>query len=346
VSLDPPFPLSHQGPDGRGRDPQVGNDVALNQGPDPPGIRVVGGSLIEDHCRPQEGGAKDLPGPHHPAHVGIPEENVALPQVKGVGQVLGRLDGKTGVDVDGALGPAGGPRGIDQHHRVVGLRDNGVKDVGLAGQGVVPLHIPALNPGHVNAQPRHHDHPLHRGALGKGGFGHHLHLHGPTAAVEPISGDEDPGAGVSQPGGNGPRPIAGEDGDEHRPNLGRRQQGDGGLWDHGHEDADPVLPTDPHVPQGIGQAVDGAEELAVGVGGGLAVLPLPDQGRPMGGHLVSGPLIHTVVGDVHLAVHKPAGPLHPAGIVLHLGKGGVPLDIQIRHHRLPEPGGVGRRPVH
>jgi len=86
----------------------VGNAVALNQRPDPPGIRVVGGSLIEDHRRPQEGSAKDLPGPHHPAHIGVPEEDISLPQVKGVGQVLGRLDRKAGVDVDGAFGLAGG----------------------------------------------------------------------------------------------------------------------------------------------------------------------------------------------------------------------------------------------
>jgi len=89
--------------------------------PEPIGTGRVRGAFVEHHRGPVQQAAEDQPGPHHPADVGVPEDDIALPHVEAVGHVLRRLQGKAGVHVDRTLGFARRTAGVDQQQRRLGL---------------------------------------------------------------------------------------------------------------------------------------------------------------------------------------------------------------------------------
>src|SRR5690606_5428489 len=96
------------------------------------------------------------PGAHDPTHVGCPHEPVAGMDVGEERPLLGDLHGESAVDVHRAFGPAGGARGVGDHHRVLGVDREGVCRLGT--QHVGPGDVPSFGPGRVVAPGvAHHD---------------------------------------------------------------------------------------------------------------------------------------------------------------------------------------------
>ena len=64
---------------------------------------IIGRAVVEHHRRAEQQRAEDEPRPHHPAHVGDPEERFVGVQVEAVAHVLRGLDREAAVRVHGAL---------------------------------------------------------------------------------------------------------------------------------------------------------------------------------------------------------------------------------------------------
>ena len=110
----------HQGADGRGRYAQVGDAVALDHLPDAPGVRVVRRAVVHEQGSAEHQRAAYGPRPHHPANIGVPEEDVARLHVEAVRQVLRALDREAAMRVLRPLGLARGARGVYDHIQLLG----------------------------------------------------------------------------------------------------------------------------------------------------------------------------------------------------------------------------------
>ena len=247
--------------------------------PQPAGIRPVGRALVHHEPGAEQERAADRPRTHHPAEVGEPAQRVAGPQVERVGEVLGGLDREAAVDVDRALRPAGGPRGVDDHVRGLGvgrgdLVVTGRRRVGVAGVGAGselagradradrlasrpvhrPFHVSAG--GHRDGQARRteapddDDRPYRR----RGGdrlVGHRLELDRRAAAQEAVGGHEVGRLERGQASGDGRRRVAAEDRAEDGPEPAEREHDDRRLREHRQEDADPAALAHPERRRGV-----------------------------------------------------------------------------------------------
>src|SRR5207248_4075438 len=122
-------------------------------------------------------------------------------------------DGEPTVGVDGAVGPARGPRGVDDHPRVLGVQAGGRHLVGLVFDEHVPGLVAAVGPGDVAADPALHDAVLDRLGVDQRAVGHLLHRHHLAATVEAVGADQHLGLTVVEPAADGPGPVAAEERD-------------------------------------------------------------------------------------------------------------------------------------
>ncbi len=176
----------------------------------------------------------------------------------------------------------------------------------LAGDEVVPPHVPALGPGDLLTGTAHHQHVLDvvdladrlvHGRLERG------RLAAPVAAV---GGDDDLGVRVLDPGRERVRREAAEDDRVGRADPGRGQHRDRGLRDHRHVDGDPVALAHAQLQQGVGGPGDLVLQLRVGDRAAVAGLTLEVDGDTVpvpGLHMP----VHAVVRDVQRAVLEPLG---------------------------------------
>ncbi len=99
--------------------------------------------------------------PGDPADVGGAPEHVALGlDVENRMHRVGTLGEIAAAGVHDALGLARGARGVEQEQRVFGVERLRGVFCGRGIDGVVPPHIAALIPGHVNSRAPHHQHVL------------------------------------------------------------------------------------------------------------------------------------------------------------------------------------------
>ena len=220
------------------------------------GSGIVRRALVDHERRAEHQRPADRPRPHHPAHVGQPEERVVLLNVEEVRHVLRALDREAAVDVDRALGLAGGARGVDQHVRVFGLgqRRSRSPATGQARPHATRRRAPRAR------EPRW---PTRRTTsvcwtfrrLGGRGVGGLLHRHDLAAPVEAVGRDKHLRAAVLQPCGHRIGAIAGEDGHVDRAELSAGQRRRDDLRDHRQIDADPVALADAKAGERVGGLV-------------------------------------------------------------------------------------------
>ncbi|BEK84537.1 hypothetical protein NSK11_contig00092-0024 [Nocardia seriolae] len=119
--------------------------------------------------------------------------------------------------------------------------------------------------------------------------------------------------------------------------AGAGEHGHDGLGDHGHVDGDAVTGHQAQTGQVVGGARDLGQQFGIGDGAGIARLALP-----MDGDLLAAPVqhvpVHTVVGDIQLAVREPLGEGRVTP-VQDLGEGLMP--VQPLRLFGPEPIAIG-----
>ena len=332
----------HQG----GGESDLGQAPALGHRPDATGVRVVGGPLVEEAGGAEEAGAEDQPGAHHPAHVRDPVDQVPRADVESEAHVLGRLHRESAVGVDGSLGAARGPGGVEDHHPLLRLRVVGGALRRLVRHQPVPPVVPSV--AHVDGipgVPQDQDRADLR-QPGEGGVGDRLQGDRCALAGEAVGGDQGRGAGVGEAGGDGSGAEAGEQGKDHAADADHRQQGDDDLRRHRQQEADAVPGPDAQGPQGVGAASDLGRQLRVGERPHLARLRLGDhRGSPraLGG---LEPAVEAVDGDVHAPAGAPAGEGGPpAQVDDAIVRGGEP-EAQEPQDRLGEAGHIAGGPGH
>jgi len=312
-------------------------------GPQPVRRRVVGRAFVHDERRAAQQGSGDRPGTHHPAQVGDPEEPIPGPQVEDVGEVLRGLDRETAVDVDGALRPAGGARGVDEHEGRLGVGLGRLAQRLHRGirQRFVPPDVPPRLPGQLPeslAEPPHDQYLAHRGCRGHGRVGGLLQPHDPPATAETVCRDEQGRLAVGQARGHGGRAVPGEDRREDRLELAQRQHRDGRLGQHRQQDPDAVAGTNAMRLKHPGGEVHGPPQLLVGVAPDVAVLTLPGDGESL--RITGRTTIDGRRSVVEGAAAPPARPLHAAGEVQRGRRPALPVERQVVRGRRPEPGRI------
>ena len=220
--------------------------MARQPAPKSVGRGVVGRAFVEHQLGAEQQRTGDCPRTHHPAEVGEPEQAVAGPEVEAVGQVLRALDREAAVDVDGALGPAGRARRVDDH-------------VGRLGVGLRRRRGAAGASGSAISVDHQRSRPSTQASCGASGLSRPttsivldgrrlcdcgvrglLHADLAAAAESAVDRDKQGGTGVVQPARNRRGRIAGEDRDVDRLQLAKSQYRDDRLWQQRQEDADAV----------------------------------------------------------------------------------------------------------
>src|SRR5215471_20268728 len=84
-------------------DAQGADLMPLHHIPDAIRVGIVGSTLENHHRRAEEGHPDHLPGSHHPANVGYPEEDVISADIEREPQLLGYLSERATMGVHGAL---------------------------------------------------------------------------------------------------------------------------------------------------------------------------------------------------------------------------------------------------
>ena len=166
-----------------------------------------------------------------------------------------------------------------------------------------------------------------------------LHGHGAPAAEESVGNKDGLGATVAEAASDGGGAVAAEQGQDSSAYFDHRQEGDSQFGYQRHVEADGITAADTEAAEGIGAAADFLVKLGVGEGDGSAFLPFKDEcglGRGRG-RLV---LVKAVVDDVHLAADAPAGEGCAVGQVDCLRVGLGEADVEVLHHRIPEPGDI------
>ncbi len=212
----------------------------------------------------------------------------------------------------------------------------GGRVVGLVLHQHVPHLVAAVGPGNVAHHASMHDHLGHGRAADEGAIGGLLHRHHLPAPVEAVSADEHLRLAVLQPGRDRLGAVAGEEGDDHGADLGRRQHRDGHLGAHRHEDADPIAGPDAQPPQRAREAADLYVELAVGEAPHVARLALPDE-RELVVELTVAVAVEAALDDVHARADPPLRPLLAGGEVDHAVVVAVEGDVDVLDGCVPEP---------
>ncbi len=145
--------LLHQEADGGGGDPEVGDAELGADLPKAARVRPVGDTLVEDDRGAEEVHADELPGPHHPADVGDPEEHVVRLDVECVAELLGHLRQDAAVRVDGSLRSARGARGEDHQRALLGVEALGGIRRGASRDEVLPPDVSTRGHGRCRCRP-------------------------------------------------------------------------------------------------------------------------------------------------------------------------------------------------
>ena len=200
---------------------------------------------------------------------------------------------------------AGGPGGVHDVERVLGVEELARVLRGRPADGVVPPDVDVVVPLDVLAGAAYDQHLVDDVRLRARLVHRRFQRRGCPAAVAAVGGDHDPRLAVLEPGGQG---VGGEAPEDHRVGCAdarARQHRHDGLGDHRHVDRDPVALLDAEVGQGVGGLGDLVLELGVGDVPRVA-LGLAD---PVEGDLVTlaglDVPVHAVVRRVDGAADEP-----------------------------------------
>ena len=348
AARDPVVARAHERADRGRRDPDDRQAMPLHHLPDPPRVREVGRAVVEEDGRAEHQAPADDPRPHHPPHIGEPEDRVRRLDVEAVGHILQALDREPALHMDHALGPPGRTRRVDYHVKLFGVRAHAVAAIGLGGDQFVPpdiaLRVPGQPPAALMPQPSVDYHLLDAWRECDGPVRDLFGGDELPAALDAVAGDEDPRVAVLEPGGDGLGAEPGEDRREDGAELADRELGHHHLGNHRQQEADPVALLEPEGAQGVGAAACFLCELPVGEARGLAVLAFPDQRDlvPVGAGGVS---VEGVVDVVEPGADPPRGPRRAPREVEDLRVRLVPLEPQVPDDRVPEAADVGHRPA-
>ena len=329
----------HEGADGRGGGVEDGDLVAGHDVPEAAVVGEVGGTLVHERGGPvAQRAVDDVAVAGDPADVGgAPVDVVVLDVEDAAG---GEVDAGqvAGGGVDDALGLAGGAAGVEDEEQVFGVGRLGPAGVRLAGDGVVPPHVAALDHVHRRAGPLEHDHLLDPADLGDGTVDVGLERDGTAAAVAAVGGDDEAALGVLQAVGDRLAGEPAEDDRVGRADAGAGQHGHGRLGHVGQVDRHAVAPPHAQCLEAVGQPAHVGQQLAVGDLANLRAAAGDRLALPQDGGLVAAALVdlhvQAVLGHVQLAVDEPLGvgrvPLQhaverlaPAERLGHVGPEGV-----------------------
>ena len=199
----------------------MADPVTLGHRPHAAGIRVVGGTVVENRGAAEHQAAEDQQRAHHPAHVRHPHDPLGRADVHSEGPVLRALDRQAGVAMDGAFRPAGGARGVKEEERLVGAHRLG-GDTGRSGQ-VGPGKVAAGLHWHIDAGAGHDHQPLQLRQPSSGLVGNRLHRHRASPTDRAVGSDQHPRVRVGEPLADRFRAEAGEERDRDGAELGAGQ---------------------------------------------------------------------------------------------------------------------------
>ena len=190
MRIGPAVALGEERANGGRRDPEHRNFVALDKIPDAIGIGEIRRAFKEHNRRAKHQSAADRPRSHHPAKIGIPKERVIVMQIEAVRQIVRRLDRKSGMDMQRALGFSGGAGGVNDHIRVIGGGLDCCTGIGRGLHQSGPVVIAPGNP--INTLPcsLEHNYRLDRGYRGKGGIGDRFEIDHCTPPEKAIHGEQ------------------------------------------------------------------------------------------------------------------------------------------------------------
>ncbi len=328
--------VSHEASDKRRRDAEHSHLVLLDHPPQPVRRRMVGCSLVKNHRRAEDERAEDEPGAHHPTHVRVPEHDVIRADVKAVRHVLRRLDRKSAVHVQRALGFAGRARRVDDHQGVLGVQLLGASAVGVVLQEHLPDLVASVRPRNLPHHPPVDDHLLHRWAADQGAVSGLLHGHYLAAAVEAVRADQHLRLTVAQTRRDRLRAVAREQWNDDRPDFRRREHGNRNLGTHRHEDSDAVALPDTHPTERSGKSRSLPVELRIRELADVTRFAFPDD-RGLVPELAVSISIEAAFDDVHPPADPPPGPRfalrHVDNLVVLPREG----DADVLHGGVPEP---------
>ena len=137
------------------------------------------------------------------------------------------------------------PGGVGDHQATLGVQRFGPTFAWLGTKQIVPIEkAPGVRWAWHARAAAGHDHVVNRWASAGGLRGNLLHGDRFAPPLTGIDRDQDLGAGIREPGGDGCRAESGEDRDRDRADLGACQEGDDGLRDHRQEQSDRVALAD------------------------------------------------------------------------------------------------------
>ena len=268
-------------------------------------MREVRRALPEHRGRPRhQRRVHDVAVAHHPADVRHAPENVVVLHVPEVLEVVVRSHHVAAVDVDDALGPAGGAAGVQDVQRVLGVHHlGGAVDAAARHQPVeVGLALAQVLQGQLT--PENDDVFQHVATL-HGLVGDALQVHPVAPAITHVPRDQRLRVGVLDAVAQRAHAEAGVHHAVDGADAGAGQHADGPLRRQGHVDDHPVPLAHAQGFQPVGEPVHLLRQPGVGVDLLGAVLAQPDERRlvaPLGGQVP----VQRVVGDVGLAAHEPA----------------------------------------
>ena len=341
--LHPLVPQADEEADGGGGDPEGGDLVALDDLPQAVGLGPVRRPLVDEVGPPVALDPDELPGAHHPADVGEPEEEVALPEVHGVADLFSHGGEAARVGVDRALGLSRRARGVEDEGARLGGKALGLGLLRLPRGELPPGDVASRLHGNGQAGARADHHLFHRGPQ-REGLVHRFLDRGLLSPPEsPVRSEEEARPGVGQALGHSLGAEAREDGDRRHPRLEAGEHGHHRLGNHGHVDPREIARLHPHGPHGARQAGDLGGERPVGEPAHLTAVPLPDEEGPLpppGGEVP----VEAVQGDVGFAPCEPLRPGKAPAQVQELVVWLVPVEVHVFEEGGPEPADVLDRP--
>ncbi len=251
---------------------------------------------------------------------------------------FGGLRQRAGVRVDGALGPAGGARCIEQQRRRFRIERQGFAPLRLARHEIVPPDIPAGGPWDVAALVAEDDHLFHRAPLRQRLIGFGLQRAPPPAPLRKIGGEQHLGARILKTHRGGAISETGKDRHRDQAQLETCVQDYDHLRHHGHIQRDALAGGQAEAAQRVCQPVRFALQFGESQHADGAVFALPDDRFRIAGG-VTGAInvaVQAVPCNIELSAREPAGPLHAARSIQHLGVRFEPLDPEILHHLIPK----------
>ena len=208
--------------------------------------------------------------------------------------------------MENAFGFSGRTGGVEDEQRVFGIEGFGVVGGGGFGGEVVPPKVTAFFHFDVLSGALEDDDGFDIFGFFQGGIDIVFEGDGFATAPAAVGGDDEFGAGVFEPVGDGVGGKPAKDDRMHGADAGAGEHGNGGLGNHRHVDEDAVARANAAGGEGIGELADFAVELGVGEHAAVARFTFEDDGRFIFSR-AGGVAVEAAFGDVEFTANEPFG---------------------------------------